>query len=90
MRHLKGIVVSNKMQKTVIVRVDRLKKHPRYHKYYRISKRFKAHDEAGEYKTGDVVIIEETRPYSRGKRWTVKGLLKREAAAESELPEEQS
>ena len=64
MRKLKGTIVSDRMQNTVVVRVDRLKKHPKYLKYYRISKRFKAHDEKGEYRTGDQVIIEETRPIS--------------------------
>ena len=65
------------MQNTVVVRVDRLKKHPKYLKYYRISKRFKAHDEKGEYRTGDQVIIEETRPISKDKRWKVAELVKR-------------
>ena len=70
-RTLKGIVVSDKMQKTVVVAVTRLKKHPKYKKYYKVTKRFKAHDEKGEYHTGDKVIIQETRPMSKEKRWRV-------------------
>ena len=77
MRKLKGVIISNKMAKTVVVRVDRLKKHPRYQKYYRVSKKFKAHDEKGEYKIGDTVIIQETRPVSKEKRWRVVGLVRR-------------
>lgn len=65
------------MKKTVVVKIDRLKKHPKYLKYYRISSKFKAHDEKGEYKTGDSVIIEETRPLSKEKRWRVAELVKR-------------
>jgi small subunit ribosomal protein S17 len=70
-RKIKGIVVSDKMAKTVVVEVDRLKKHPKYKKYFKVTARFKAHDEKGEYKTGDNVIIEETRPISKEKRWKV-------------------
>lgn len=82
MRKLKGVVVSDKMQKTVLVRVDRLKKHPKYLKYYRVSKKFKAHDEKNEYKAGDVVMIEETRPLSKDKRWRVVKLLNRHGTDE--------
>ena len=77
MRKLKGVVVSNKMQHTVVVRVDRLKKHPKYQKYYRVSRKFKAHDEKDEYKIGDEVKIIETRPLSKDKRWRVMELVKR-------------
>jgi len=59
------------MAKTVVVSVDRLKEHPKYHKRYRVTKRYKAHDEKGEYKEGDVVMIEECRPMSKDKCWTV-------------------
>lgn len=72
-RKLKGVVVSDKMRKTIVVRVDRLKKHPRYLKYYRVSKNFKAHDENNEYKIGDQVIIEEGRPLSKDKKYYVTG-----------------
>ncbi len=71
MRKLQGIIVSDKMMKTRVVAVDRMKKHPRYEKYYTVTERFKAHDEKNEYKTGDKVIIQEVRPMSREKRWTI-------------------
>ncbi len=70
-RTLKGVVVSDKMAKTVVVAVSRLIKHPKYKKYYKVTKRYKAHDEKGEYHTGDKVVIQETRPLSKEKRWTV-------------------
>lgn len=73
MRRLQGKVVSDKMNKTRVVEVERLKKHPRYEKYYKVSKRFKAHDENNEYHIGDEVIIEETRPLSKEKRWKIIG-----------------
>lgn len=77
MRRLRGTVVSDKMKKTVVVRVDWLKKHPKYLKYYRVSTRFKAHDENGEYRAGDLVVVEETSPRSKDKRWKVVSLVKR-------------
>ncbi len=70
-RTLKGTVVSDKMTKTVVVEVMRLKKNEKYKKYFKVSSRYKAHDEKGEYHTGDVVIIQETRPLSKDKRWMV-------------------
>ena len=70
-RILKGTVVSDKMEKTVVVEVERLKIHPKYKKRYKVSKRYKAHDEKNEYKKGDKVIIQETRPISKEKRWKV-------------------
>ena len=70
-RRLKGVVIRDKMQKTVVVNVTRLKKHPKYLKYYKVSHRFKAHDENNEYKEGDRVVIEEVRPLSKDKRWRV-------------------
>lgn len=72
-RQLKGTVVSDKMDKTVVVLVTRLKKHPKYKKYFKVSRRFKAHDEKNEYKVGDEVIIQESRPLSKEKRWVVAG-----------------
>jgi len=71
MRKLKGTVVSDKMNKTRVVEVTRLKKHAKYEKFYRVSTRFKAHDENNEYKTGDEVTIQETRPISKDKRWAI-------------------
>ena len=73
MNKLQGTVVSDKMEKTVVVKVERIKEHPRYKKRYKVHKNYKAHDEKGEYKEGDVVIIEETRPISKDKRWRVIG-----------------
>ncbi len=70
-RKLKGKIVSDKMQKTRVVAVMRLKLHPKYLKYYKITQRFKAHDEKNEYKTGEEVIIEECRPLSKEKRWRI-------------------
>lgn len=71
MRKLEGIIVSDKMQKTVIVEVTGFREHPKYHKRYKTSKRFKVHDEKGEYHTGDKVMIQETRPLSKEKKWRV-------------------
>ncbi len=70
-RTLKGTVVSDKMTKTVVVEVLRLKKNTMYKKYFKVSTRYKAHDEKGEYHTGDLVVIREARPMSRDKRWIV-------------------
>jgi small subunit ribosomal protein S17 len=70
-RKLEGVVVADKMQKTRIVEVVRFKKDSKYLKYYRVSRRFKAHDENNEYHSGDKVVIEETRPLSREKRWRI-------------------
>jgi len=75
MRKLQGVIVSDKMNKTRVVAVTRFKKHPRYLKYYKVTKKFKAHDEKNEYKLGDKVIIEETRPLSKEKRWRIKGFV---------------
>ena len=66
-----GIVVSNKMDKTVVVRIDRSKRHRLYGKTLRVTQRYKAHDEHNECRLGDVVKIAETRPLSREKRWRV-------------------
>ena len=70
-KSLSGIVVSDKMQKTVVVKVDRYIKHPKYQKYYTTSKKYKAHDEEGQYKMGDRVEIVETRPISKDKKFKV-------------------
>ncbi|EKE14481.1 MAG: 30S ribosomal protein S17 [uncultured bacterium] len=70
-RVLKGVVVSDKMDKTVVVKVERIKVHAKYHKRFKISKKFKAHDAKNVYKIGDVVKIQEVRPLSRDKRWLV-------------------
>lgn len=70
-KQLIGTIVSNKMQKTVVVKVERIKEHPKYKKRYKVHKRYKAHDEKGEYHMGDKVVIEECRPLSKDKRWRV-------------------
>ena len=75
-----GVVVSNKMQKTIVVEVERLVMHPLYQKYLRRRSRFMAHDEKNDCKVGDRVQIEETRPLSRRKRWIVKSIVERAAA----------
>ncbi len=72
---LTGIVVSDKMDKTVVVRVERLVRHPIYHKTVKRRKKFKAHDEANQCGVGDKVVIIESRPLSRDKRWRVKEIL---------------
>lgn len=68
---MKGVVVSDKMAKTIVVDVTRYAKHPLYRKYVRKSKRYKVHDEKNEYRVGDKVIIQEMRPVSKDKHWTV-------------------
>ena len=66
-----GTVVSDSMDKTIVVQVDSLKRHPKYHKSYKVSKKFKAHDEENQFKVGDKVEIEETKPISRHKHFKV-------------------
>ncbi len=68
---LSGVVVSDKMDKTVVVSVSRFVKHPKYGKYYKISKRYKAHCVNGECKVGDKVEILETKPISKDKRFKI-------------------
>ncbi|MEN9338046.1 MAG: hypothetical protein RIQ41_360 [Candidatus Parcubacteria bacterium] len=72
-KKLSGKVVSDKMDKTIVVNVTRYVAHKKYGKYFKIDKRYKAHDENNEYKTGDVVIIEESRPLSKDKHFVVVG-----------------
>lgn len=72
-RKLQGVVVSDKMMKTVTVLVNRFVKHPKYGKFMNISKKYKAHDEEGAWKTGDKVVIEECRPISKDKSFKVIG-----------------
>ena len=74
-----GVVVSDKMDKTVMVLVERLVSHRVYKKYIRRRKKFMAHDEQNECRVGDRVLIAETRPLSRHKRWRVKEILERVA-----------
>ncbi|MES2601526.1 MAG: 30S ribosomal protein S17 [Pseudomonadota bacterium] len=70
-RTLQGVVVSDKQDKTIVVRVDRRFTHPIYKKTIRRSKNYHAHDENNQFKSGDVVRIEESKPLSKLKRWTV-------------------
>lgn len=72
---LQGVVVSDKMDKTVVVSVNRYEKHPKYGKYRRISKRFKAHDETNSCNVGDKVIIEEAVPISKDKTFVIKEII---------------
>ena len=71
-----GVVVSDKMDKTVTVRVERLVRHPRYKKFVRQRKNYKAHDPNNQCGVGDLVSISETRPLSKDKRWRVRRVLK--------------
>ncbi len=68
---LNGVVVSDKMAKTVVVKVERYKKHPRYNRYYKVSKKYKAHDDKGEFHIGDKVAIKEVKPISKDKHFVV-------------------
>ena len=70
-RTFQGVVVSDKMDKTIVVRVGSVVVHPKYRKRYTVSKRFSVHDEKNEHKTGDKVRFIETRPLSRHKKWRV-------------------
>jgi small subunit ribosomal protein S17 len=70
-----GVVVSDAMQKTRVVRIERVFRHPRYQRVVRVSKKLKAHDEANESHVGDRVVIEETRPLSKEKRWRIRSIL---------------
>jgi small subunit ribosomal protein S17 len=77
-----GVVTSAKMQKTIVVRVTRQVQHPAYQRVVRLSKKFYAHDEAGEARVGDTVRIVETRPLSKLKRWRLAEILTRATAVE--------
>lgn len=74
-RKLEGIVTSDRMQKTRVISVSNLKQHPKYLKYYKVTAKFKAHDETNQSKMGDRVRIEESRPLSKDKRWTIVAIL---------------
>ena len=81
-----GVVISAKMPKTVIVTVGRMRKHPLYKKVVRLRKGFAAHDEAGDVREGDLVRIQESRPYSATKRWKVVEVLSRAGEAAAAAP----
>ena len=81
-----GVVVSAKMSKTIIVEVGRFREHPLYKKMIRLRKRFAAHDEAGEAKAGDLVRIQESRPFSATKRWLLVEVISRAGEAGAAAP----
>lgn len=81
-RVIQGTVVSDKMQKTIVVSVERKKKHRLYHKVVTVTERYKAHDEDNNCKLGDVVRIQECRPLSKDKRWRVIEILTKGDVAE--------
>jgi len=70
-KQLTGIIISDKMEKTLVVKVERVKEHPKYKRRYKVHKKYKAHNESKEYSVGDKVIIEETIPISKDKKWKV-------------------
>lgn len=70
-RILKGVVVSDKMDKTVVVVVESIKQHPKYKRRYKVSKKYKAHDPEKKYHIGDKISIQECRPISKEKKWIV-------------------
>ena len=71
MKRLKGKIVSDKMDKTVVVEVTRLKKHPKYERRFKVTKRYKAHDAENVHKVGEEVVIQETKPISKDKKWVI-------------------
>ncbi len=84
-----GVVVSDKMQKTVVVAVENFRRHPLYGRTIRRTRRFKVHDEANECRVGDRVEIAESRPISKEKHWVVSQILRRVHPAQAE-PEPES
>ena len=70
-KELTGIIVSDKMQRTVVVEVERIKEHPKYKRRFKVHKKYKAHIESGEFKIGDKVVIRESKPFSKDKKWEV-------------------
>jgi len=76
-RTIKGVVISGKMDKTIVVKAERLVKHPVFHKYVRKHVKYKAHDEQNQCKLGDTVLIIEARPLSKEKRWRMLEILEK-------------
>ena len=76
-RTIKGVVTSDKMDKTIVARAERLVKHPIFHKYVSKHVKYKVHDEKNECKAGDTVLIIESRPMSRDKRWRMIEILEK-------------
>jgi small subunit ribosomal protein S17 len=82
-----GVVVSDKMDKTVVVVVERLARHAKYHKFLKQRARYKAHDEKNQCHVGDRVRLVETRPLSHDKRWAVEAILGRDEGAAEVVPD---
>lgn len=76
-RIITGVVISNKMDKTIVVRAERLMKHSTFHKYIRKHVKYKAHDEQNTCNVGDKVLIVESRPISKDKRWRMRKILEK-------------
>ena len=70
-KELIGLIVSDKMQKTAVVEVETIKEHPKYKRRYKSHKKYKAHNESGDYKMGDKVLIRECTPISKDKKWEI-------------------
>ena len=79
-----GVVVSNKMDKTVVIKVERKFSHPVFKKVVKTTKKYKVHDEKNECLEGDLVRIQETRPLSKEKRWRLLGIISRDKSLMSE------
>lgn len=78
-RKIKGTVISDKMDKTIVIKLVRFKRHPKYHKVYKVSKKFKIHDAKNEAKIGDEIIAESCRPISRDKYFNLIKIIKKES-----------
>ncbi len=87
-RKFLGRVVSDKMDKTIVVLIDRIKQHPVYKKRIKVSKKFKAHDEKNEARMGDMVEIEECRPISKDKKWKLNKIMRRVEREENDIEED--
>ncbi len=81
-RTLQGTVVSDGMDKTISVRVERVTQHPKYRKYVRVHKKYMAHDEENQAQVGDVVNLVECRPLSKNKRWRLHGIVRKASIIE--------
>lgn len=87
-RRLQGVVVSDKMDKTVVVAITHYRWHSKYRKQYALARKLKAHDEENQYRIGDTVAIQETRPRSKDKCWEVIELIERPETKGNEASEE--
>lgn len=87
-KEFQGKVISNKMKKTIVVRVEHLTKHPKYGRILKGYKKFKAHDENNSAQVGDVVCIQETRPLSKEKRFRLKTIVRKTGLVNVDVKEE--